>query len=335
MLNLPYDEMIRKLKDATGLDEATLQARVKERMDQLSGLISREGAVHILANELGVQLAPAPLGPLKISQIAPGLRSVETQGKVTRIFAAREFASGERKGKVGSFFLGDETGQIRVTCWNDKADILPSLQEGTIVKVIDTYVRENNGFKELHLNDKSRIILNPEQVVIGEVRSAQRTYQRKPIQQLKDQDLSTEVFGTIVQVYDMKYFERCPSCKKRIRQSDAGFVCAEHGPVSADFGYVFNVILDDGTGTVRLVFFSEQACALLKRTHSDVLATRELPSKLEEFKTELLGEQVIVRGKATKNAMFDRLEFVVQDVVRDVNLDDEIGRLKKELETVS
>jgi len=82
-------------------------------MDQLSGLISEEGAAHIIANELGVKLFQAAQagGQLKINDIAGGMRNVDVIGKITRKFELRNFKTADREGKVASFILADETGR--------------------------------------------------------------------------------------------------------------------------------------------------------------------------------------------------------------------------------
>jgi len=328
---MPLNEIIAKLKESSDLTEDEINNKIKQKMDQLSGLISKEGAAHIIANELGVQLIPIG-GSLQIKNILPGMRSVETNGKVTRIFDIREFGSDEKKGKVGSFFMGDETGQIRVTCWHDKTNDMKDLKEGDIVKVVDAYVRENNGFKELHLNDRSRIVLNPSNVNVGEVKKREDNFKRKTINTLQENENFVELFGTIVQVYDIKFFERCPECKKRIRDMGLGFSCEKHGKTNPEYAYVMNVFLDDSTGNIRSVFFSNQIQNLTKKTNEELLIYKDMPEKFDEVKTELLGEQIIVKGRVTKNTMFDRLEFMTNIVERDVDLEKEINRLKEDIE---
>ncbi len=332
MIKMPLSEIIEKLKASSGMSDEDINNKIKDKMDQLSGLISKEGAAHIIANEMGVQLIPVG-GALQIKNILPGMRSVETQGKVTRIFDVREFQSGERQGKVGSFFIGDETGQIRITCWHDQTKSMEGLKEGDIVKVMDGYARENNGFKELHLNDRSRLMINPENVKVGEVAGVQKPdANRKRIEELKEEAFNVELFGTIVQVYDIKFFGRCGQCKKKVREVEEGFVCDEHGTVTPDFGYVLNLFLDDGTGTIRTVFFSNQIQNLLKKTNDEILVYKDTMQSFDAVKTDLLGEQVKLIGKVVRNQMFDRLEFIANVVIKDVDPEDEIKRLKNELE---
>ena len=201
------------------------------------------------------------------------------------------------------------------------------------MKVMDGYARENNGFKELHLNDRSRLMINPENVKVGEVAGVQKPdANRKRIEELKEEAFNVELFGTIVQVYDIKFFGRCGQCKKKVREVEEGFVCDEHGTVTPDFGYVLNLFLDDGTGTIRTVFFSNQIQNLLKKTNDEILVYKDTMQSFDAVKTDLLGEQVKLIGKVVRNQMFDRLEFIANVVIKDVDPEDEIKRLKNELE---
>ena len=57
MIKIPYEVLFEKIKEKTNLPEQEIIAEIQERMNQLSGLISKEGAAHILANELGIKLS--------------------------------------------------------------------------------------------------------------------------------------------------------------------------------------------------------------------------------------------------------------------------------------
>ena len=56
MFNLRYDEIVNKIIKEKGLTKEDIESRVNSKLQQLSGLISKEGAAHIVANELGVNL---------------------------------------------------------------------------------------------------------------------------------------------------------------------------------------------------------------------------------------------------------------------------------------
>ena len=329
MIKIPYEVLLEKIKEKTNLPEQEIIAEIQERMNQLSGLISKEGAAHILANELGIKLS-SPEGRVNISSLYAGMRTGEVLGRIIRKFDIREFQSGEKKGKVGSFIIADETGSVRVTCWHDQTKEMELLKENDIVSIVDGSVRENRGALEIHLNEHTKLVQNPEAKTVT-VKQKQDAI-RKAIKELEENQDNVEILGTIVQVYDAKYFERCPVCRKRIKEQGAGFQCPEHGIIKPEYSYVMNVYLDDGSGNVRVVFFANQMQQLLKKSDEDILIYRQAPEAFEKVKTDLLGEIIKITGRTVKNQMFANLEFVANAVVTNINPEEEISRLQSELE---
>jgi len=331
MINMPYADIVQRIKEEKNISDGELNQKIKEKMEQLSGLISKEGAAYIVANDLGIKLVQTG-GLVKVKNIISGMRSVETAGKVLRRFDVVEFARENRKGRVGSFLIADETGQIRVTAWHDQADLLSKFKEGDTVKIVNGYVRSNQGQNEIHLNDRSKVLVNPKDIEIDVVVEIARTPEtaRKKISELAEKDQNVEVFATVVQVFDPRYFEQCPECRKRPVQRDDGFVCEEHGAIKPDYSYVANVVLDDGTDSIRAVMFRQQMQELFNKDDTELQTLRNSAEKYDPIKTELLGEQIIVNGRIVKNAMFDRLEIIANKVIRDVDPKDEISKLKAE-----
>ena len=331
MIKIPYSVLLEKIKTKTGMSEEAIETQIGQKMEQLSGLISKEGAAHILANELKVDLSAAPQLTLKIRDLYAGMKTGEIVGKLLRKYDVRDFQSGERKGKVGSFLIADETGTMRVTCWNEQTKEMEQLQENDILAIIEGTVRENRGALEVHLNERTKIIRNPEGKNVAVTKTTEPVI-RKAIKDLAAQDNNIEILGTIVQVFEPKFFERCPVCRKRIKQQEVGFQCPEHGLTTPDYGSVMNAYVDDGSSNIRVVFFGQQMQQLLKKNEEEVLVYRTTPTAFEKVKTDLLGEMVKVSGRVTKNEMFARLEFVANKIETNVNPEEEITRLQQELE---
>lgn len=334
MIRIPFEDILARLKEKSGLSEQELQDKISEKLEQLSGLISKEGAAHIVANELGVKLLESSG---KVKDVYPGMRNVELIAKTQQTFPVTEFTRQDGSaGKVGSFLAGDETGTIRIVCWGGHADKVGALSEGSIVKISGGICKENNrGFKELHLNDNSTLTLNPQGVEIGEVKKTERPKAvRKDVKDLQENDENIELLGTIVQVFDPRFFEICPLCNGRARpQEDGTFSCEKHGRVKPNFAFVLNVFLDDGTETIRCVLFRQQAERLLNKNVDDLLKMRDSPEQFEPVKNELLGQIVKFVGKTKKNAFFDKLEFSVQMVFPDPDPKEELERLQAQQQT--
>lgn len=333
MFKLPFPDIIQKIKATSGLNEDDINKKIDSKMQQLSGLISKEGAAHIVANELGIKLFEQTNGVLKVKNILAGMRNVETAGKVIKKYELREFQKNDGIGKVASFMLGDESGSIRAVMWNEQTDNFLQFQDGDIIKIEGAYVKENNmGRKELHLNDKSRVIVNPIGVEVKNV--AGNELLRKMIKDLTSSDSNIELLGTIVQVFEPKFYEICPDCGKRMKPAESGLACIIHGNKDPDYGYVMNIVLDDGTGTIRIVFFKDQLGQLLSKTKSELMHFKDNPADFESIKHDLLGHIVKINGRASLNAMFDRIEFIGQNVQMDPSPDEEIAQLDKAIEEI-
>jgi len=335
MINIPLPQIKERISQKTGLSMDDINQKIKAKLRQLPGLISEEGAAHIVANELGVKLFDMGAGEkLQIKNILAGMRNVDVVGKVLQKYELREFTKENTSGKVANFLLGDETGVIRVVLWHKQAELLGQFNEGDILKIRGGYVRENNNRKEVHLNDMSKLIINPPGITVDAKPFTPQVSTRKQIADIVEADTNVELLATIVQVFDINFFEVCPQCNKRIRLKDEGFMCQTHGKVEPDFNYVLNLYLDDGSDNIRAVFWRDQVEQLLDMDKSQIMSFKEDPSKFEPLKTELLGNIVKVSGRANKNQNFDRIEFIANKVDKNPNPDEEIKKLKEEAEKV-
>jgi len=328
MIRIPYAEMLAKIQEKSGLSQEDVEAKINEKLEQLSGLISKEGAAHIIANELGVKLVE-PGG--KVKDIYAGMRNVEVNAKVQQVYEVRDFTRQDGSGgKVGNFLVGDETGTIRVVCWGDKADLLNKLAPDIIVRITGGLCRDNQGRPEIHLGDNSNVVISPNGVDIKEVKERKQESVRKKIKNLAENDVNIEILGTIVQVFDPKFYEVCPECNARIKDNNGEFACLKHGKVAPAYGYVVNVFVDDGSENIRCVLFNKQAEILFNKKPEEMDAFRTSPESFESLKNDMLGTIVKFVGKVRKNDFFDRLEFMTQLVFPEPDPEEEIKRLKQE-----
>ena len=325
MFTVPIEKLKGMIKEKAGLSDDDISSKIKAKMDELSGLVSEEGAAHIVANELGINVFEENQGTAKVENLSAGLRNVDIVGKVVRKYELRHFDTGQRSGKVANFLLGDETGSVRVVMWNDQAERRNDLEEGNIVKIGGAYVRENNGYKEVHLNDSSNLDINPEGVSVGEVQQGPK---RKNISDLRENDQDVEVLATIVDVFDPRFFTVCPNCKKRAAESEGKFNCAEHGQVEPAYSYVMNLFIDDGTENMRAVLWKNQTEKLLGKSEDEMLHFKDNPADFSKIKTDLLGEMAKFVGRVNNNTMFNRLELNVQLVFTDLDPKEELKRLQ-------
>lgn len=315
MLGFKYEDIIARIKEEKGLSDEEINSKIKQKLTQLSDLISKQGAAHIIANELGINLFDGSAA-FKINKLATGMRNVGIVGKVVKLYGVNEFKNEKRQGKVASVLLGDDSGVIRLVLWDEghiKLIEKGEIKEETVVKLRNCYVRENNGYKEIHLSNLGQIELSDEKIevkAIGEVSAGAK----KEIKDLTEGDVNVSVLGTVVQVFEPKFFAVCTNCNKKVLPDGDKFRCEQHGIVTPDYGSVLNFFFDDGSGNIRCVAFRDQVCNFLGLDKEKVLEFKDNIASFEEVKGGIMGKQIKVIGRVVKNTMFDRVEMIANHI---------------------
>jgi len=94
----------------------------------------------------------------RVEDLSLGLSDVDLAGLVLDTESVRTFDRDDgSEGKVANLVLGDPTGKIRVTMWDERADRAEEIDPGTSVEVVDGYVRERDGSLELHVGDRGAV----------------------------------------------------------------------------------------------------------------------------------------------------------------------------------
>ena len=317
MINLNYEDIINKIKEDKGLSDNEIKSKVTEKLNQLGDLISMSGAAHIVANELGVRLYDLKKKRFKIKDLVAGINSIDIVGKVLNIYGIREFTRKDKIGRVGSMLIGDETGTVRVVIWEtNQLDLMEKAEEGSVIRVKNAYVKENNGFKELHIGSKGILELNVDEE-IGDVKfnTVSRNIDKKKISELRAGEFAS-LNGFIVQLFEPRFYDACPQCNRKVIDGN----CEQHGEVVIQKNAILNFYLDDGSGSVRVVAFRDNVKKLIPDPEND---------KFEDYKNKIIGNIINVEGKANKNQMFDRIEFMANNI-QEFDIDARIEELMKE-----
>ncbi len=315
MVDENYDRIVEKISKSSGLEKEEIERRIEAKRAKLAGLISKEGAAQVIAAELGISFDNEKL---KIEELLPGMRKVNVVGKIINLSPIRTFTTKKGdEGKVVNLTLADDTSNIKVVLWDtnhislvEKQDI----KEGSVVEIGNGSMRAN----EIHLGSFSELKFSKESIdnVITE-----KIVKEKDISDFKLSDsVSTRAF--IVQAFEPKFFYVCPECKKKAISEAEGFSCSEHGKIIPEKRALINLVLDDGTETIRSVLFQEAIEGL-------GLGDLEDSDNLIVERQNLLGKEMLFRGDIRMNNFFNNPEFIVENV-KEVNEDELLTNLEKE-----
>ncbi|PSQ41540.1 replication factor A, partial [Halobacteriales archaeon SW_5_68_122] len=90
---------------------------------------------------------------LSLGQSDVTLRSVVLDTDEVRTFDRDDGT----EGRVSNLTVGDETGRVRVTLWDERADRATELETGQSVEIVNGYVREREGALELHVGSQGAL----------------------------------------------------------------------------------------------------------------------------------------------------------------------------------
>jgi len=306
-----YEKIIERISNSSKISIEEIERKVENKRAKLSYLVSKEGAAQIVAAELGVNLDQEKI---KLSEITEGWKRINVIGKILQINPVRSFVRNGKEGKVASFIIADETSNTRVVLWDTSHILLiekGELKEGDVVEISNASSRNN----ELHLSSFSDIKLSKE--AMNDVK-IEKVNVLKKIKDFKvGENVSTRAF--IVQLFDPRYFEVCPECGKKAIDEQ----CLIHGAIKPNKRALVNVVLDDGSETIRGVIFGEEICKL--GLNEEEIFSLE---RFVEKKKDILGEEKIFTGTIRNNTLFNTIEFNI-DKIEEIRVEELIKELEQ------
>jgi len=327
------EKILDELEKKTKFSRKQLYEKVKKKQEELSGLVSQEGAAHLIAREFGLDLLKMKRSELKIKNITDGMRNLSFVARVIRVNPPREF---ERKnglrGKVCNVLVADETAEIRVVLWDKQVDSLKNsgLKEGNIVRINNTTARRNPfGAVDIVLSKFSNVVKaeGEELPPLKDLGNVPAHSERKTIADAGEGFY--EIRGSIVHIFDTNLvYQTCPKCNKKIEDD----TCQEHGKIEPKANMLISSVIDDGTSNIRTVFFRE-----LAEEASDVkvkmLSKMSQEEALDVIKGNMLGNEFVIGGRVQKNKIFGNLELIANNV-KNLDVVDEAERMLGDIQKV-
>ncbi|MCL2863049.1 MAG: OB-fold nucleic acid binding domain-containing protein [Methanimicrococcus sp.] len=168
---------------------------------------------------------------ITISEVADALNGVNVSGIVLDISDVRTFSRKDgTQGTIGTITIGDPTGKIRVSLWDDKTVFLDEFDFGDPIDVLNAYSRMNNFSQTVELNVGSRgnIVASDKEIL----------YQEK-LDSINDilPGKAYSVQGRVIEIGNVRDFERDDGTQNTVS----------------------NIELEDDTGTIRVSLWGEHA----------------------------------------------------------------------------
>ena len=225
----PMDEILNiyeRLDGRTTLDD--FKAKIDEKVAAMGGLCDEEAAALLVAQELGVD---API--TKIKDITPDNSNVTFACRVVSISDVREFSKSDGStGRVANIAVGDETGTIRVSLWDELADLVSEIEVGEHLQ-IGGYAKDGYaGTTEVSVGRTGHIdVIEPSHEIEISVKS-------HPIADLCAGMVDVNVTGQVLDVSDVRTFTRRDG--------------------SNSTGSVGNISIGDETGKIRVTLWDDK-----------------------------------------------------------------------------
>lgn len=232
--------ILSKRRDLTRED---IERMIRDEVERASGLLTYESAALILASRLNVDLSGMLVREMevKVKDLVPGINDVSITGRITLLYPAHIFAKSNGSiSRLKRAFLADETGELRVIFWGEKADLVEKagLSQGQVVRILHGYTREGlDGKLELHVGARGEVMINPPIAKPETFPVKGPTLNLVKISALRDGMLGINVLGRVVHIEPVKSFTRSDGLS----------------------GKVVSLIIEDETGAVELVLWNEKA----------------------------------------------------------------------------
>lgn len=308
------------------IPESELKKRIDKKIQSVGGLLSEEGALLLIAGELGISIEEEHKEKKHffISDINEGMQHIDISGRIMRIFDANTF---QRKtgieGRVQNIVIADKTGSIRIVFWDDQIDKIKQFKRGDVVTIRNGYLRKG-------LNNQFEISLGKEGVITSGHDSPDYPpieYVKIKIRDIEDKMNNIDITGRVSSVFGVREF-----LKK-----------------DGSTGKVGNFTIMDDTGEIRVTLWDKKAELLNNLVKNDLIRIENAYSKMGLNSVEInLGfssnisiekgeREDIPKAESSKKSIGDleenmrgiNLEGIVKEIyeLRTFNRDNRIGKV--------
>ncbi len=280
-------EIIKNIGEQANKSEEEIWELIEAKRKEMEYLISEEGAAHIVASELGVGVNKKN----SVKSLKNGQKNINISLKVSEVSDAREWSKRGRSGKVKNIIACDETGEIKISLWDEKAEI--NLKEGDIIKILGGSAKERNGELELRVGAKSNLIVNPK------VAGRRNGGAFEASETARNARFATANIGSSITI---------KAAMVRLSQREPFFSSPDGEQL------MISGILDDGDTQIRGVMFRETAEKFLGIKTSNAIKIADKQGYGEVLARAPVGKDFWMLGRIKHNEITDTNEMIVNKI---------------------
>ena len=324
-----------------GYTEAQIKEKIRIKKESSMFNLTTKGILSIIASEEGISIPGKE--DMKIESLTEGMKDVNILGRVTRKYSPKEFVRDDgSQGAVLNVTVADKTGEITVVFWDENAGrFSESLNRGDVIKIIGGQIKGGMKGPQIYISSKSKVILNPEGIDESSLPDLTTfkslKYERTSISELNPGDKFKEIRGTIAKLYSVFFYDACPTCFKKLDNSQKGFCKNCKNEVVPKKVVILDLGIDDSTGYIRASFFKDKAEKILGTESESIY--RSVKSFLEkgfnlrnagetylsDNHYDLLGKEILIAGNVAENEYIGNV-FQVHNIF-EIELEEEIEKI--------
>ncbi len=273
--------------------------RIQEKVESMGGLCDEPMAAMLVANELG--FSDVGRDSVKIENITAESGTVNFVARVVSVFDTKEFTRNDGTiGRVGNIIVGDETGKIKVTLWDNMADLITAgkVKAGQTLQ-ISGYAKQGYSGVEVNVGNNGVLAESEEEIDVAA--------SNKKIKDIKDGMGDLNLTGKVLEISEIRTFQR---------KDSSG-------------GKVGNLLLGDDTGTVRVTLWDDKTDFLNQVEYGDTVELVNAYARENAFtqKVELqVGNRSVIR-KSEKKVEYEEQFTPIEDIRADMNNINVSGRV--------
>lgn len=273
--------------------------RVQEKVESMGGLCDEPMAAMLVANELG--FSDVGRDSVKVENITAESGQINLLAKVVSVFDTKEFTRNDGTiGRVGNIIVGDETGKIKVTLWDNMADFIKAgkVRIGQTLQ-ISGYAKQGYSGVEVNIGNNGVLAESEEEIEV--------TASTQKIKDIKDGMGDLNLTGKVLEISEIRTFQR----------------------KDGNSGKVGNLLLGDDTGTVRVTLWDDKTEFLNDVEYGDTVELVNAYARENAFtqKVELqVGNRSIIK-KSEKKVEYEEEFTPIEDIGADMNNINVSGRI--------